>query len=137
MDNWIIYGVLASIFWGSYIVLTKITATKGINQNTITILMLIGIAIVFIINAEINGIQIPQNKTGILLGITAGGLWALGMIMSILAITKGADVSRLAPIYNTNTLVTVILGILILQEELTIKTIAGAILIILGGIIIS
>jgi len=103
--------------------------------------MLIGISIVFGVYFISSKPSIPQNTNGILLGILAGGLWAVGMIFSLLALKEGADVSRLAPIYNTNSLVAVVLGVLILHEipqaASIVKVLLGAFLITLGATLVS
>jgi len=68
-------------------------------------------------------------------------LWALGQLFAILALVNKAPVSRLTPIYNTNTLVAVLLGIILLRElptgASTIKVLIGAVLIVIGGILVS
>jgi len=144
VEAWLIYGLIASLFWGSYIIVSKVVTSDnyfGFNTNTASLLMLVGIAIVFggyFISAKPT---IPQNVNGILLGVLAGGLWAGGMVMTFLAIKSGADVSRLSPIYNTNTLVAVILGILLLHEipqaASMIKVLLGGFLITVGAILVA
>ncbi len=145
MTTWLAYGVLAAIFWGSYIIAVKVATSEkyfGINPSYVSLFMLIGIAIVFILNIIFEGeFAMPKNKIGICFGILAGVLWGLGMLFSLKALTTGADVARLTPIYNINTLVAVLLGIILLHElpnagEL-IRVVAGAILIIVGAILVS
>lgn len=59
----------------------------------------------------------------------------------ILALVNKADVSRLVPIFNTNTLVAVALGMILLKElpagTEKIKVVIGAILIVVGGVLVS
>ncbi len=141
---WIYYGIIASLLWGAYIVIIKISTGSGfgVDNRLIPFLMLIGIAMVFLMYTFFDrGFEMPKNKWGAVLAVVAGAFWALGMVASVFAITSGADVSKLAPIYNTNTLVTVFLGIILLKElphstEL-IKTILGAVLIVIGAVVIS
>jgi uncharacterized membrane protein len=63
------------------------------------------------------------------------------MIFSFLAIGTGADVSRLVPIYNCNTLIAVLAGILVLHEMPdfagAVKLLIGSALIIAGGILVA
>ena len=49
-------------------------------------------------------------------GLMQGLLWGTGMICTFLAFSGGVDASRLVPIYNTNTLVSVFLGLAFLHE---------------------
>jgi len=62
-------------------------------------------------------------------------------VFAFLAFSAGAEVAKLVPIYNTNTLIAVILGLLLLHEvpavDERIKVIIGAILIVIGGILVS
>jgi transporter family protein len=142
---WLIYAILAAIFWGSYIIASKVATSPkyfGINQNVAGLLMLLGIAIVFIVNFIFgHNLKMPQNKSAIFFGILAGILWAMGMVASLKALKIGADVSRLVPIFNTNTLIAVLLGIILLGEipkaAAMVKVIIGAILIVLGSILVA
>jgi transporter family protein len=74
-------------------------------------------------------------------GVSQGVLWALGMVFSLLAISAGGDISRLVPIFNCNTLIAVLLGIMVLQEipdfAGMVKIIIGSLLIVAGGILVA
>jgi len=142
--TWLIYALLAALFWGTYIVISKmVTSDKyyGFSTNVASLLMLVGIGIVFVGYFLSAKPALPTNTNGILLGVLTGALWAGGMIFPFLALKSGADVSRLAPIYNTNTLIAVVLGIILLHEvpqaASMIKVLLGAFLIVIGGILVS
>jgi len=141
MDAWLIYAILASLSWGTYIVVNKIAISKGMNPYFALVLMAIGIAGLFVAVFFINRPSVETDQTSLILAILAGALWALGQVFAILALVNNAPVSKLAPIYNTNTLVVVILGIILLKElpnaESITKVIIGAILIVVGGILVS
>jgi transporter family protein len=81
------------------------------------------------------------NLGSLVAGVSSGGLWALGMLFSLCAIKAGADVARLAPIYNSNTLVAVLLGIVLLHEVRDasgiLKVVIGSVLIVIGGILVT
>jgi len=71
-----------------------------------------------------------------LMGILPGVVWALGMAAALFAVSRGALVSKLVLIYNTNTLVAVFLGAVLLREvphggEL-MRVVAGAVLVTIG-----
>jgi transporter family protein len=145
MQAWLIYGILAAVFWGSYIIVSKVATSGkyfGVNSAWFSMFMLLGIAVVFIGSAIYEGgLSAPQSSTGLALSSVAGVLWALGMFVSVKALSAGADVSKLNPIYNTNTLIAVLLGILVLQEvpaaHDALRVIAGAVLIVVGAILVS
>lgn len=141
MEPWIIYAILASLSWGSYVIINKVAAGQGINPFTAALAMGIGAIGLFGITFLATRSPIGENWNGFGLSIAAGVVWALGMIFALLALSNNAPVARLAPLYNTNTLVAVVLGIILLKElpsgTMAIKVIIGAILIVAGGILVS
>jgi uncharacterized membrane protein len=143
MENWIIYGLIASICFGVNVVIYKVAATKGHGLNPYLGVFSLGLGI-FLFFFFVYFIKLPKftpNWAGLTLALIAGAIWALGMLMVALAIAKKGDISKLAPIYNTNTLIAVLLGILFLKEIPTgseiIKVISGAVLIVIGAILVS
>jgi len=75
------------------------------------------------------------------IALIAGITWGLGFLAVAVAIAQKADIARLAPIYNTNTLLAVLLGIIFLKEipnaSQIFRVIAGAVLIVIGSILVS
>lgn len=140
MENWFIYAILASLSWGTYIVISKI-ATKGLNSYVSGVVMALAIVAVFVVLFVIKSPKFEGNWISVTAAIVAGMLWAIGMYFALSAMEAGADVSKLVPIYNTNTLVAVLLGIILLKElpiaTEMIRVIAGAILIVIGAILVS
>ncbi|MDD3085002.1 MAG: hypothetical protein PHU32_03915 [Candidatus ainarchaeum sp.] len=169
MNYWIIYGILSATFWGVYSIFSKILTSDKylkIGTETSAIFMLLGIMIVFatyfIIKADLStNFKVVASllilivltfflfcitKTGVILtpqiilfGLGQGVLWALGMVFTFLAFKSGAEAAKLVPLYNTNTLIAVLIGIIFLNEvpDEKIKIIAGGSLIVIGGILIS
>jgi len=172
MANWLIYGLLASLCWGTYAVISKIVTSEkylGIAPSGASLLMLGGIAVVFLVYflAKTGAISLSLKSMGFLLialilgyviyalketgiqislptvgfGFLQGGLWAIGMVCAFLAFSAGAEAAKIVPVYNINTLIAVILGLLLLREvpapDERFKVIVGAILIVLGGILVS
>jgi len=74
-------------------------------------------------------------------GVSQGVLWALGMVFSLFAFRAGADVARAVPIFNCNTLVAVLLGIIVLHEVPNLagvmRILIGSLLIVFGGILVA
>lgn len=144
MESWLLLGFFAALMWGSYVVVSKVVTSEhyfGVPASTATLLMLVGIAVVFIgFVAWNNDWALPRDPVILGAGVLVGILWALGMVAAMLAVRNGADVSKLNPIYNTNTLVTLMLGVLLLKElpeqSQLIKVAAGAVLIVIGAILV-
>ncbi|MFA5013182.1 MAG: hypothetical protein WC520_01320 [Candidatus Paceibacterota bacterium] len=115
------------------------TAHLNLTMKLIGLLLLVAIiAYVLISLRQANiSITIPVLAFGLLQGLFWGG----GMVATFLAFNSGADASRLAPIYNTNTLVSVFLGLAFLHElpapDQRFKVVSGALLIVVGSILVS
>ncbi len=145
MKPWIIYSLLSMVTWGSYIVAAKITTAPkycGLSPRLSSMLMYGGIGLTFLFYWLWSGSEGKSLTTGSTVsGISTGVLWGLGMLFSFLAIETGADVSRLVPIYNCNTLIAVLLGILVLREigdaSQIIRILVGSVLIVVGGVLVS
>ena len=84
---------------------------------------------------------LSMSLSAIVLGSLAGVLWAMGMVFTFLAFSQGAEAARLVPIYNTNTLIAVFFGIAFLHElpapDARIKVITGALLVVVGSVLVS
>lgn len=105
----------------------------------------IGILLVFAVIAyaffALKELGINLTLPVVLFGLLQGVLWASGMVFVFLAFSSGAEAAKLVPIYNTNTLIAVFLGIVFLHElpvpDERIKVITGALMIVFGSILIS
>lgn len=141
MQTWIIYGILASFSWGIYIILSKLASQKGLNSYLIGAGMGFGVFLFLFLFYLFKRPTFNNNWAGLGLAVLSGILWAVGMIAVIIAIANKAPVSRLAPLYNTNILIVVLIGILFLKEthsiSETIRIIIGALLVIAGSILVS
>ncbi|MCD6470921.1 EamA family transporter [bacterium] len=143
VQSWLLLGIFTSLFWGGYIVISKLATSRfGLAPKYVTLFMLFGIGIVFLVNVFWGGkFFLPCSRIGITLAILAGALWAGGMVFVSKAINAGADVSRLVSIYNTNTLVAVLLSIIFLHElptpDIRIRVVIGAILVVIGATLAS
>ncbi len=143
MESWLLYAILTSLSWGGYIILMKIATSEkyyGLNPAYVLLFMLVGIAVLFVGNFLLSEPSLPTSKGAVMISIAAGALWAFGIWASLRAISGGAEIAKLAPIYNTNTLIAVLLGIVFLHElpassEL-LRVLLGAVLIVLGSVLV-
>lgn len=145
METWLLLGIGASVFFGVSALLTKVALSSnyyGLSPQTAAIFGLLGMAVAYIPYFLIQGsFAFPGSRAAIAAAIGAGFLVAVGTIFTFIALKNGADISRLTPIYNTNTIVAVALAILLLHELPTqtqaIKVVVGAILIVIGGLLVA
>jgi len=145
MKTWLVYSLLAMVCWGCYIVMAKVATSDkycGLGPRWSAMLMVCGILVVIGMYAALSkGAKPAITAFGATAGISQGVLWALGMVFSLLAFSSGGDVSRVVPIFNCNTLIAVILGIMVLREAPdwagAVKLIIGSLLIVFGGILVA
>jgi uncharacterized membrane protein len=142
--NWIMLGIGASILWGIFAVTLRISISEdyyGTSPKIAFIGLMTGMFLVTVLLLTTTKTQYAEfSRTGFFIAISAGIIWSLGMVLIIYALTDvSTPISRLVPLYNTNTLVAVLIGIILLKEvpEERIRTIIGALLIVLGGILLS
>ena len=141
MQNWIFYGIVAAICFGINTVIYKIASQKGnFSAANGSLIFGVGIMIAFLIYYLMKPGFIFEWKSSSLL-IIAGIIWAIGFLSIAIAISQKGNVSQLAPIYNTNTIVAVFLGIILLKEvpdmSQMIRIIIGALMIVGGAILVS
>jgi len=147
MDSWIFFGLFAALMFGTSAIAMKLATSNkffGIEVGLAGILSALGLAVVFIVYYFLFGNQsnpLQSNPIGLGLAVLVGILWGLGNLAVWIALNKGADIARMTPLYNTNTLIAVVLGILVLHElpnpANALKVGLGAVLIFAGAILVS
>jgi len=145
MDNWILLGLLAAVAFGVSTLLNKVasgSAYFGLEPRIAALFVGIGILMTFALYFLVNGgFAIPTNKAAVGTAVAAGVFWAIGTLLVLTAFAGGADAARLTPIFNMNTLVVVGLSIVMLhelpQQPQMLRVIGGALLVIIGGILVS
>jgi len=146
MDDWLVLGLAAALAYGLSAFFSKLAMSTdhlGVSPHIGGLFTGLGVASVFIIYyLFIAGFKVPTTTLGgALAAYLVGFLWALGLVFVYFALLKNADISKMAPIYNMNTLLVVLLGIVVLRElpnpSNAVKVFLGALLIILGGILVS
>lgn len=134
---WILYAILSAIFAALTAIFAKI-GVKDINSNlatairTIVVLILIW-GIVFF-RGEQEGLALI-SKRNILFLIISGIMTGLSWIFYFKAIQEG-PLSIIAPIDKLSVALTIILSFIFLNEPVTLKAIAGALLIVAGIVVL-
>ena len=142
VDSWITYGLFAAVAFGLNAVIYKYASVSGsVNPFFASALFGAGIFFTFLVAYLLKFSPPAASTKSMGLIVLAGVVWALGFIMVAIAVSRGSDISRLAVIYNTNTLVAVVLGILVLKElpsaSSAWKVILGSIFVVAGAILVS
>lgn len=136
--TWYVYGLATAVVFGVYNFLYG-TVLRNVHPTIVLFGLGIGMMIVGLVVkfwGKDAGFDLSTIKWPIVVGLLVGS----GMFFATRAFADpNAKVSQLIPLINSNTLITVILGLVILKEYQTaplLKVIIGTILIVLGAVII-
>ena len=141
MENWIFYGIIAAVCFGLNTIIYKVAVQKsnfspyyGSFMFGLGVILIFGLFLIFKPSFEF------ELKSNLLL-LVSGIIWGIGFLAVAVAIAQKADVARLAPIYNANTIIAVFLGIIFLKEIPDIsqifRVVSGAVLIVIGAVLVS
>ena len=130
---WFIFAILSAIFAALTSILAKI-GIEGVNSNLATavrtiVVVLMAWFMVFITGNQ-NGIVDINKKSWIFLilsGLATGASW----LCYYKALQLG-EVSKVVPIDKLSIVITIILAFIFLGEQITLKTLIGCCLIIVG-----
>jgi transporter family protein len=136
----IIGGILPALIFGMTNAMVKASTEKGISIPLYIICtggatLLVGLIMLFVMR----DMKITMASGGYAFG--AGALWALAISGVMIALQNyNASISVLAPLYNTNTLITVALGLWLFSEWQVVKVpqlLLGSLLIVIGGVVVA
>ena len=135
-------GIAPALLYGVSTITMKAGAEHKI--STSTYLMVIGIAIFFVGLLSKQILDFPEARetfTGLGFAIVSGILWALGTTLVNYSIVKfGTPIAILTPLYNMNTLVAVLGGMVLFAEWKSVQSLPifiGSMLVVCGGVLLS
>ncbi|MDE7362406.1 MAG: EamA family transporter [Oscillospiraceae bacterium] len=133
---WFVFALLSAVFAALTSILAKV-GIDDVNSNLATAIRTVVVVamawgMVFITNAQGGLTQIPRKSWVFLIlsGLATGGSW----LCYYRAVQLG-EVSKVAPIDKLSVVFTVIMAVIFLHEELTVKTVIGCLLIAAGTLI--
>jgi len=136
--NWIILVLTTAVFYGFYHFLVKVSSNQ-INQIVgAVILQFVGllVGLVGLIAFKINIFQQHPSAKGIIYSVLAGLAVGMAEILSFYTFSKNVSLSLAAPIIiGGSMLISIILGYLLLHESINLVQ-AGAIVMILIGVVV-
>ncbi len=130
---WFVFALLSAVFAAMTSIFAKI-GIEGVNSNLATairtiVILVMAWGIVFLTGAQ-GGVSEISKKSWqflILSGLATGASW----LCYYKALQLGS-VSKVVPIDKLSIVITLILAVVFLHEELTAKSVIGAILITVG-----
>ena len=133
-------GVLPAILLGIAGIFQKFSANGGIGTGP----FLIGVGLTTVV---VGGVFVVVEKQAVITGqstvftLLYGLVWATATGFVAISLSRyGGQISQLVPLYNMNTLVAVLLGLVIFAEWRNVdpwKLLAAAVLIVAGGVLAS
>lgn len=136
----LIGGILSSLVFGICGVFVKASTNAGIGVGPYLVAASVGVlttGLVFLLLTPDTRISVQAGGFAFLVGAT----WALGAGLVTIGIAKyGVPLSTIVPLYNTNTLITVLLALLIFAEWRQVQVaplLLGSLLIILGSTLVA
>jgi len=140
MKGILIGGLLPALLYSFSATLQKASTRAGIGMALLMVFVSAG---VFIASCAMYFVM-PDSTVNIrsaLYAMALGVCWCLGTGAVGLALVRyNVPLSKLVPLYNMNTLITVIFGLIVFMEWKQvdkIQLIAGAILVVVGGIMVA
>lgn len=133
-------GLLPALLFGATGILQKAYGRAGGGAGWYLPLVGLGVAATGLAAMPLLGERVlTARAVAAALGI--GVSWGLGMIAVVVGLTRlGAPLSKLAPLYNLNTLVVVLLALALFAESREVnvgRLLAGAALIMAGGALVA
>ena len=135
---WFVFALLSAVFAALTSILAKI-GIDGVNSNLATairtvVVVLMAWGIVFMTNAQHNLSEIGRKSWIFLIlsGLATGASW----LCYYKALQMG-DASKVVPIDKLSVVITLVLAVIFLHEEFTVKSAIGAVLITAGTIILA
>ncbi len=136
----LIGGFIPAIFFAATGIFSKIGTKGGIGVGPYLIAIGLGIVLVGIVVASLNrDWAFPFQGTWP--SFAAGLVWGVGSGLFTFALSKyHTPVSQLTPLYNLNTLLVVLFGLIFFaewKEVESIKLVAGSLLVVAGSVLVS
>lgn len=140
MESWLVFAFLSAIFAALVAIFGKI-GLEGIDSTTATavraVIMAVFLAGIVIYQGKIENLpSILSNNKALLFIALSGIAGALSWLFYFFALQNG-KVSQIVPIDRLSVVFAIVFAFLILGEKVTLNAAIGAILIVVGAIIIA
>lgn len=143
MNNFVgilIGGLLPALVFGLGAIFQKHSNNLGIEQSIYLACFAIGILLTALVAYAISPSFSGTSKAA-MFAIGHGALFGFGFIGLALGFNYyGQPVSRLIPLANMSTVVTVVLGLIVFREHVELNVpilLVGSLLVVIGGVLVS
>lgn len=132
--SWIPTSIAYVVVVGTLGITTKL-ALRGLNWPTIIVFAACVYALTAII-LLVGGRTHLVGGAPLIFGVVTGALACTALVLFFIALNAG-PATRVIPLTSVYPLVTVLLGVLLLSEPLTLRTVLGAILVVAGAVVLT
>jgi len=133
-------GLLPALCFGVASVLMKVSARAGIGPGPYVLSLAVGVALYGAFTALTQPGRVATGR-GVLFAVLVGLVWALGMALIQIALTRHhAAISQIVPLHMLNLVVTIALGFLLFAEARDVdatRLVIGAVLIGIGAVLVA
>ncbi|XTZ10938.1 MAG: hypothetical protein ACQZ3N_03480 [cyanobacterium endosymbiont of Rhopalodia yunnanensis] len=137
----IIGGVLPALMFGFSNIFIKVSNSSGISTSAYVTIVGVAVTLVGIVSGFMAEQNFMVNSKSIFFALCVGATWALGQLMIAFALQKfPIPFSVISPIFNSNTLVTVLIALIVFNEWTQVSMewlCAGAFLTTIGSILVA
>jgi len=131
-------GLLPALLFGLSGVVQKLSAKAGIGTGPFLVIVGLTVAVIGGLFTAVEQDTAVNRLSGLHAGLF-GVLWGVGIAAIAIALGRyDGQISQLVPLYNMNTLVAVIVGLVVLSEWQSVepaRLLLGAVLTIAGGVV--
>jgi len=136
MEKHIIYSIMATVLWGAWAVLVKMSSTRLGHWPSVLVYTVFSVITVVVLFFSF-GQSIRQfETTGAVMAAAAGILGGLALVFFQKAVSCG-PVSTVTAISALYPVIAIIFGVVFLKENLSAVNAAGIILALVAGVLIS
>jgi len=133
-------GLLPALCFGTSNVLMKVAARAGVGPGPYVLSLALGVALYGVFAAWTQPERLA-TVPGIVVSILVGAVWALGMALIQVALTRyQAAISQITPLHMLNIVVPISLGFVLFAESRDLdptRLVIGAILIAAGAVLVA
>jgi len=138
--TWLIFALLSAVFAALVAIFGKI-GLQGVDTNTATairaIVMAVFLIIIVLIEGKLHDFKtILINSKAVFYIVLSGIAGAVSWLFYFIAL-KGAKVSQIVPIDRLSVIFALVLAFFFIGEKVTWQSWIGAILIVIGGVLIA
>ena len=136
MEKHIMFSLTATVLWGFWAILVKISSTRIGHWPSIMIYTIFSVVTVLILFIGLGHSLRNADTAGILIAGTAGVIGGLALIFFQKAVSCG-PVSTSTALSALYPVLAVIFGIFVLKEQPSVTNLIGILLALAGGVLIS